>query len=105
MLWERTGGGDLHTVPYTAVEGDPEDVTFKLRPEGKEAATGRVEQAEGQHVWRFYIGTGLSDCSLGNERWPCVWGRVSALLFIFLQCIAYPLDVYHMVRVMSPCVH
>lgn len=43
-------GGDLHTVLYTAVEGDPEDGTFKLRPEGKEAAMGRLEQAEGQHV-------------------------------------------------------
>lgn len=36
------GGGDLHTVPFTAVEGDPEDGTFKLRPEGKEAAMGKV---------------------------------------------------------------
>lgn len=36
------GGGDLHTVPFTAVEGDPEDGTFKLRPEGKEAAMEKV---------------------------------------------------------------
>lgn len=69
MLRERTGGGDLYTVPYTAVEGDPEDGTFKLRPEGKEAAMGRLEQAEGQHVWRVYTGTGMSECSSGNERW------------------------------------
>ena len=74
MLRERTGGGDLHTVPYTAVEGDPEDGTFKLRPEGKEAAMGRLEQAEKQHVWTFYTGTGMSECSSGNERWH-VWGK------------------------------
>lgn len=83
-------------------KGDPEDGTFKLRPKGKEAAMGKVEQAEGQHVWRFYTGTGLF--SSGNERWPCVWERVSALLSTLFQCIAYPLDVYHIVGVMSPCV-
>lgn len=70
---DGTEGGDLHTVPFTAVEGDPEDGTFKLRPEGKEAAMGKVEQAEGQHVWRFYTGTGLF--SSGNERWLLCVGK------------------------------
>lgn len=97
--WDRRGWL-THSAIYT-VEGDPEDGTFKLRPEGKEAAMGKVEQAEGQHVWRVYTGTGLF--SSGNERWlPCVWERVSALLSTLFQRRAYPLDVYHIVGVMSP---
>lgn len=53
-LCERTGRSDLCIGLYTVLEGNPEDMAFKLKPEEEEAAMRSTEQAKGQRVLRLW---------------------------------------------------